>query len=30
MKSNRVDIDIAINSCRIYQAIDFKNQSIFL
>lgn len=30
MEPNRVDIDIAVNSCRIYQAIDFKNQSIFL
>lgn len=30
MEPNRVDIDIAINSCRIYQAIDFKNQSVFL
>lgn len=30
MEPNRVDIDIAVNSCRVYQAIDFKGHSIFL
>lgn len=30
MEPNRVDIDIVSQSCRIYQAIDFKGYSVFL
>lgn len=30
MEPNRVDIDIVNQSCRIYQAVDFKGYSVFL
>lgn len=30
MEPNRVDIDLTSQSCRIYQAIDFKGYSVFL
>ena len=30
MEPNRIDIDIVNQSCRIYQAVDFKGYSIFL